>query len=154
MKKQAMKMTNFEVKPSTNYEIIKTLFVEYSQIKGAEGCFVSFEKELADLAAFYKGGAILVGFEDEIPIATIALKKVDDSSAEEKRLFIKPEYRGKGYSRKMLDAMFQCAKSLGYKEVMLTTRPEVMPVAYALYQRIGFNQTDFKDGVATMRMVL
>lgn len=37
---------------------------------------------------------------------------------------------------------------------MLATRPEVMPVAYALYQRIGFNQTDFKDGVATMRMEL
>ena len=147
-------MTNFEVKPSTNYEIIKSLFVEYSQIKGAEGCFVSFEKELADLATFYKGGAILVGFEDETPIATIALRKVDDITAEVKRLFVKPEYRGKGYSRKMLDAMFQRAKSLGYKEVMLTTRPEVMPVAYALYQRIGFNQTDFKDGVATMRMAL
>ena len=145
-------MNTFEVKPSTNYDIIKTLFVEYSQIKGAEGCFVSFEKELADLATFYKGGAILVGFEDEIPIATIALRKVDDITAEVKRLFIKPEYRGKGYSRKMLDAMFQYAKSLGYKEVMLTTRPEVMPVAYALYQRIGFNQIDLKDGVSTMRM--
>ena len=147
-------MNTFEVKPSTNYAIIKSLFVEYSHIKGAEGCFVSFEKELADLATFYKGGAILVGFEDETPIATIALKKVDDITAEVKRLFIKPEYRGKGYSRKMLDAMFQCAKSLGYKEVMLTTRPEVMPVAYALYQRIGFNQIDLKDGVATMRMAL
>ena len=147
-------MKTFEVKPSSDYSIIKSLFVEYSQIKGAEGCFVSFEKELADLATFYKGGAILVGFEDGAPIATIALKKVDDTTAEVKRLFVKPEHRGKGYSRKMLDAMFQCAKSLGYKEVMLTTRPEVMPVAYALYQRIGFNQIDLKDGVATMRMAL
>ena len=147
-------MKNFEVTISTDYDIIKTLFVEYSQIKGAEGCFVSFEKELADLAEFYKGGAILVGFEDGTPIATIALKKVDDDTTEIKRLFIKPEHRGKGYARKMLKAMFKCADSLGYKEVMLTTRPEVMPVAYALYQRIGFNQTDFKDGVATMRMAI
>ncbi|MBE6340564.1 MAG: GNAT family N-acetyltransferase [Bacteroidales bacterium] len=147
-------MTHFEVTTSTNYDIIKTLFVEYSKIKGAEGCFVSFEKELADLATFYKGGAILVGSEDGTPVATIALKKVDETIAEVKRLFIKPEHRGKGYSRKMLDAMFQCAKTLGYKEVMLTTRPEVMPVAYALYQRIGFYQTDFNDGVATMRMAI
>ncbi len=147
-------MKNFEVTTSTDYDIIKTLFVEYSQIKGAEGCFVSFEKELADLAEFYKGGAILVGFEDGTPIATIALKKVDNDTTEVKRLFIKPEHRGKGYARKMLKAMFQCADSLGYKEVMLTTRPEVMPVAYVLYQRIGFNQTDFKDGVATMRMAI
>ena len=99
-------MKNFEVKTSTDYDIIKSLFVEYSQIKGAEGCFVSFEKELADLATFYKGGTILVGFEDETPIATVALKKVDDNIAEVKRLYIKPEYRGKGYSRKMLDAMY------------------------------------------------
>ncbi|MBR4266561.1 MAG: GNAT family N-acetyltransferase [Bacteroidales bacterium] len=147
-------MKNFEVKTSTDYDIIKSLFVEYSQIKGAEGCFVSFEKELADLATFYKGGTILVGFEDETPIATVALKKVDDNIAEVKRLYVKPEYRGKGYSRKMLDAMFQRAESLGYKEVKLTTRPEVMPVAYALYQRIGFVQTDFEDGVAAMQLSL
>ena len=42
-------MNTFEVKPSTNYDIIKPLFVEYSQIKGAEGCFVSFEKEFSFL---------------------------------------------------------------------------------------------------------
>ncbi|MBQ3634848.1 MAG: GNAT family N-acetyltransferase [Bacteroidales bacterium] len=147
-------MNNLEIKESTDYEVIKALFVEYSQIKGAEGCFVSFEKELADLSAFYKGGTILVGFEGDAPIATVALKRVDENTSEVKRLFVKPEYRGKGYSRKMLEALFQHAKTLGYKDVMLTTRPEVMPIAYALYQRIGFVQTALKDGVATMRMTV
>ena len=54
----------FEVKNSDDYTIIKELFSEYSQIKGAEGCFVSFDKELADLERFYKNGAILVGYEE------------------------------------------------------------------------------------------
>lgn len=53
-----------EVKCSTEYTVIKNLFTEYSQIKGAEGCFVSFDKELADLKGFYSGGAILLGYEN------------------------------------------------------------------------------------------
>ena len=57
-------MKNFEVTTSTDYDIIKTLFVEYSQIKGAEGCFVSFEKELADLAV-YEGEKIITELTDE-----------------------------------------------------------------------------------------
>ena len=42
-------MENFVVKVCNDTEIVKALFKEYSQIKGAEGCFVSFDKELADL---------------------------------------------------------------------------------------------------------
>ena len=36
----------FETKECTNPDIVKELFVEYSHIKGAESCFVSFDKEL------------------------------------------------------------------------------------------------------------
>ena len=68
-------MKNFEVTTSTDYDIIKTLFVEYSQIKGAEGCFVSFEKELADLAEFYKGGAILVALRTALRLQPLLSKK-------------------------------------------------------------------------------
>lgn len=34
--------------------------MEYSEIKGAESCFVSFDKELNDLAGYYFGGAIML----------------------------------------------------------------------------------------------
>ena len=34
----------FETKECTNPDIVKELFVEYSHIKGAESCFVSFAK--------------------------------------------------------------------------------------------------------------
>lgn len=36
----------FETRECTNLDIVKELFVEYSHIKGAESCFVSFDKEL------------------------------------------------------------------------------------------------------------
>ena len=35
----------FEVKECSDIEVIKALFIEYSHIKGAESCFVSFDKE-------------------------------------------------------------------------------------------------------------
>ena len=144
----------FKVKESKDYEVIKDLFKEYSKIKGAEGCFVSFDKEISDLGGFYAGGAILLGFEDEIPIACIAIRKMDNNKCEGKRLFIKPEYRGKGYARKMMNAMLEEAKKLGFKELVFTTRPEVMAIGYGLYKRMGFEELKCEDGVASMRMIL
>ncbi|MBQ3889775.1 MAG: GNAT family N-acetyltransferase [Lachnospiraceae bacterium] len=144
----------FKVKESKDYEVIKDLFKEYSQIKGAEGCFVSFDKEISDLGGFYEGGAILLGFENEIPIACIAIRKMDNNKCEGKRLFIKPEYRGKGYARKMMNAMLEEAKKLGFKELVFTTRPEVMAIGYGLYKRMGFEELKCEDGVASMRMIL
>ena len=44
-------------------------------------------------------------YEEDKPIACVAIKKVSDETCEGKRLFIKPEYRGKGYARIMLKAM-------------------------------------------------
>lgn len=143
-----------EVKCSEDYAVIKDLFTEYSQIKGAEGCFVSFDKELADLKGFYKDGAILVGYEDGEPVGCIAIRKIDVKTCEGKRLFIKPEYRGKGYARILLNSMLEQARSLGYELFTFTTRPDVMKTAYELYKRMNFEETGFNDGVVSMRMSL
>ena len=56
----------FAIKDCTDYEVAKQLIREYSEIKGAESCFASLDKELADLGTYYKGGALLIGFEDEM----------------------------------------------------------------------------------------
>ena len=144
----------FKVKESKDYEVIKDLFKEYSQIKGAEGCFVSFDKEISDLGGFYAGGAILLGFEDEIPIACIAIRKMDNNKCEGKRLFIKPEYRGKGYARIMIKTMTDKASELGFKEVVFTTKPEVMSVGYGLYKRMGFEELSEENGIVSMRIDL
>ena len=145
-------MGNFNVRDYQNLDEVKELFKEYSQIKGAEGCFVSFDKELADLENFYGGGAILVGYEAEKPVACIAIKKKDDENCEAKRLFIKPESRGNGYGRVMMNSMLGKARELGFKEVTFTTKPAVMQVGYGLYQRMGFEETAENDGTVSMRM--
>ena len=87
----------FETKECTNPDIVKELFVEYSHIKGAESCFVSFDKELNDLLGYYSGGAIIVGYEEDKPIACVAIKKISDETCEGKRLFIRPESPNRRY---------------------------------------------------------
>ena len=144
----------FEVKISDDYTIIKKLFSEYSQIKGAEGCFISFDKELADLEEYYKDGAILVGYEDYEPVGCIAIKKIDEKTCEGKRLFIKPEFRGKGYARIFLNSMLEQARILGYGMLTFTTKPDVMKKAYELYKRMDFEELGNENGVVSMRMML
>lgn len=144
----------FEIKDCTDYEVAKKLIREYSAIKGAETCFVSLDKELDDLGTYYNGGALLIGFENENPIATIAIKRIDDGTCEAKRLYIKPDYRGKGYARALMNEMLNRSRKLGFKEVTFTTKPAVMSVGYGLYKRMGFEEVNCADGVAAMRMAL
>ncbi|WP_034450404.1 GNAT family N-acetyltransferase [Butyrivibrio sp. AE2032] len=144
----------FRVEENADTKIIKDLFVEYSHIKGAESCFVSFDKELNGLEGYYSGGAILTGFEEDKPVACVAVKKINDETCEGKRLFIKPEYRGKGYARIMIKAMTDKASELGFKEVVFTTKPAVMSVGYGLYKRMGFEELSEENGIVSMRIDL
>ena len=66
----------FTIKDCDDYETAKALIREYSQIQGAEECFVSLEKELADLERYYKGGAVFIGYDDDLPAATFAIKRI------------------------------------------------------------------------------
>ena len=103
-----------EIRECDDYEAAKELILEYSKIKGAEACFVSLDKELSDLEGFYKDGALLLGYEANEPVATIAIKKIDNDSAEAKRLYIKPKYRGNGFARHMLNAMLDKCRKLHF----------------------------------------
>lgn len=142
------------IKECDDYEAAKKLILDYSKIKGAESCFVSLDKELSDLKGFYEGGALLLGYEDTKPIATIAIRKIDDNTAEAKRLYIDPDFRGNGYARYMLGAMLDKCRELEYKEVRFTTKPEVMSIGYALYRKMGFEELENNQGTVLMRMRL
>lgn len=140
----------FTVNECNDLTVIRELFLEYSQIKGAESCFVSFENEISNLKAFYSGGALLAGYENEKPVGCIAVKKLDEMTCEAKRLFIKPEARGKGYGRMMMSAMLAKALELGYQKVFLTTKPAVMKIGYELYKNMGFIELSENQGTVKM----
>ncbi len=63
-----------EIRDCENYEVVKELFLEYSQIKGAESCFISLDKELADLEGFYKGGRYFLDMRTVTQLQRLQLK--------------------------------------------------------------------------------
>ena len=63
-----------------------------------------------------------------------ALRRLDDSCAELKRMYVRPAFRGQGLGREMLLALESHARSLGVARLVLETGID-QPEALALYQR-------------------
>lgn len=74
---------------------------------------------------------VIVAYKNNEPIGCGAIKKFDDESAEVKRMFVKPEYRGQGVAAKILSASEAWAKELGYQYCILETGQK-QPEAIAL----------------------
>ena len=144
-----------EIRKCENYNEARELFTEYSKLKGAEVCFVSFENELKNLEEIYSSGVILIAKESNRLLGCIAVKKLDDDTCELKRLFVRECYRGNGYSKQLFEKAIGYASALGYQKAVIRTIPEVMPVGYQMYLRYGFveNSVD-ENGVVNLSMDL
>ncbi|MCP4351581.1 MAG: GNAT family N-acetyltransferase [Desulfobacterales bacterium] len=67
----------------------------------------------------------------------VALRRLDESACEMKRLFVIPEYRGTSIGRKLANAVIEEAGRSGYFQMRLDTVAS-MKEANALYVSIGF----------------
>jgi putative acetyltransferase len=63
-----------------------------------------------------------------------ALRRLDDSCAELKRMYVRPAFRGQGLGRVMLLALEAHARSSGVERLVLETGVD-QPEALALYER-------------------
>lgn len=99
----------------------------------------NLEAELENVHGKYGAptGAMYVAMDDGHPAGCAALTKNDDTHCEIKRVYVRPEYRGQGVSRALLDQVIADAKSKGYKHMRLDTFP-FMKNAVALYEKYGF----------------
>ncbi|MBR5358807.1 MAG: GNAT family N-acetyltransferase [Clostridiales bacterium] len=73
-------------------------------------------------------------------VGTVAIKKIDDSTAEMKSLYLSSELRGQGYGYKLLDSAVKYAGEKGYKRVVLDSMSKYAD-ALKLYERYGFKPT-------------
>jgi GNAT superfamily N-acetyltransferase len=60
-------------------------------------------------------------YEEENAVGCGAIKPFDELSAEVKRMFVIPEFRGKGYASAIISELEKWAAELGFKSLILET---------------------------------
>jgi putative acetyltransferase len=124
-------------------------------------------KELStELAALYEVADGSAGFNPadvEVPRAAFviarleghavgcgALRPLDDTTAEVKRMYTRGDYRRKGVAQAILAEIERLAIEYGYSSIKLQTGPK-QPEAAALYERIGYYRVPiFRGNKATL----
>jgi putative acetyltransferase len=96
-------------------------------------------KDMDDLQANYfnAGGTFLVALNGEQVIGSGALRKLDDETAELKRMWLLEAYHGQGIGYRLITQLFDFACQQGYGRVRLQTSPEQVR-ALAFYLKVGF----------------
>ena len=121
---------------------VKVLFEEYAQSLGFDLDFQDFKTELNHLPGDYAppDGRLLLALVDNTVAGCIALRKINSTICEMKRLFVRPPYRGLGLGRRMALELISLARKIGYQRMLLDTVPW-MTEAIGLYTSLGFTET-------------
>ena len=120
----------------------RELFLEYAESLGFSLCFQNFDQELAGLPGDYappEGRLLLIGHEDQLA-GCVALHKLEANICEMKRLYLRPQFRGKGFGRALANRIIADAHQIGYQRMRLDTVEPVMKDAVAMYRKLGFKE--------------
>ena len=74
-------------------------------------------------------------------VACAGLRRLDDQTAEVKRMYVRPEHRRQGHAGRLLAQLEDIARTLGYTRLRLDTGP-LQPEAAALYAKSGYHAID------------
>ena len=118
---------------------IKTLLSEYAATLPVDLCYQNYAEELASLPGKYArpdGRLYLVLAEGE-PAGCIAMRRLDASRAEMKRLYVRDSFRGMQLGKQLVLRVIQDAKETGCQAIVLDTLAN-MERAQKMYRQLGF----------------
>jgi putative acetyltransferase len=123
----------------------RELFLEYAESLGFSLCFQNFDKELAALPGDYapSQGRLLLAYYGTELAGCVALHELESGLdgmrvCEMKRLYVRPQFRGKAVGRALIEAVIAEARQIGYACMRLDSVEPVMKTAVAMYRRFWF----------------
>lgn len=110
----------------------------------------ALDQELEELPGLYvpPRGCLLLAFVDGEVAGCIALLPYTPDAGEVKRLWVRPQARGRNVGRLLVETMLDRARAAGYRYVLLSTSIK-MTDAQRLYRALGFQVIEpYFDGPA------
>jgi len=80
---------------------------------------------------------VVIAYFDDIAAGCGCFKNYDEKTIEIKRMFVKPEFRGKGISKMILKELENWGRQLGYTKAILETGNR-QTEAIGLYEKNGY----------------
>ncbi len=143
-----------------DYEKARQLFRQYADTLEFDLAFQDFSQELESLPGDYAApdGCILLAEESEKIVGCVALRPLEANICEMKRLFVVPDYRGRGAGRLLACAVIDRAREIGYRKMRLDTVATMLE-ARRLYYSLQFRDIEaFRynpiDGASYMELDL
>ncbi|WP_306258204.1 GNAT family N-acetyltransferase [Pararhizobium sp. IMCC21322] len=105
----------------------------------AAATFQGLDDELNALPGDYgpPDGCLLVAYLDGLPAGCVGFRRHDDETAEVKRMFVSPEFRGHGTGVLLVSQLIETARRMNYRRIILGTHPS-LKAAQKIYRSIGF----------------
>jgi ribosomal protein S18 acetylase RimI-like enzyme len=134
-------LENVKLRPARPADLpeIRRMLEEYVAWIGLDLAFQEIDEELAGLPGDYAPprGALFVAEDGGRLLGMIGLRPFDGAICEMKRLYVRPEARGRGVATQLIAAALDEAGRLRYSEIRLDTLP-MMGSAQSLYVSLGF----------------
>lgn len=135
------------LKLAFNYkDEIRDLFTEYTDmLLEGDPTFKSYldrqnyDEEIENLEQKYglPEGRLYVAYLNGKLAGCIGLRKIDRENCEMKRLYVRPEFRGKHLGYTLVERIIHDAKEIGYEFMLLDTFP-FLEGAIHMYKNFGF----------------
>ncbi len=108
-------------------ETARSLFKEYSAWLAIDLSFQNFDEELSRLPGDYTppDGRLLLARIGRDVAGCVALRRLDGRACEMKRMWVRPQFRGRAIGRVLTESLIAEARNIGYSEIRLDSLPSL-----------------------------